>query len=56
MSDNQSWNSTGEQIRDALSEALRSGDFKDLNDLVSQTVTNTFTIEAKKLIFYLCEN
>lgn len=50
MSDNQSWNSTGEQIRDALSEALRSGDFKDLNDLVSQTVTNTLNEVGKHII------
>ncbi len=50
MSDNQSWNSTGEQIRDALSEALRSGDFKDLNNLVSQTVTNTLNEVGKHII------
>ncbi len=50
MSDNQSWNSTGEQIKDALSEALRSGDFTDLNDLVSQTVTNTLNEVGKHII------
>ncbi|MDE7333973.1 MAG: 5-bromo-4-chloroindolyl phosphate hydrolysis family protein [Lachnospiraceae bacterium] len=50
MSDNQSWNSTGEQIKDALSEALRSGDFKNLNDLVSQTVTSTLNEVGRHII------
>lgn len=38
MSENN--NALGEQIREALSEGLASGDFKDLNDLLSQTVNN----------------
>ena len=41
MSDHQNQNSTGEQIKGALTEALQSGDFRRLNSLVSQTVTNT---------------
>lgn len=42
MSENQNENNSalGDQIRDALSEGLASGDFKNLNDLVSQTVSN----------------
>lgn len=49
MNDNQNSSSTGEQMKDALAEALRSGDFKILNDLVSQTVINTVN-EVKKQI------
>lgn len=40
MSNNQNWSATGEQLKDALTEALQSGDFKHLNNLVSQTVTS----------------
>lgn len=39
MDDNKHWSNAGEQIKGALAEALQSGDFKNLNDLVSQTVT-----------------
>lgn len=41
MNDNQNWNRTGEQIKDALSDALQNGNFNNLNHLVSQTVVNT---------------
>ncbi len=41
MSDNRSWNSIGEEIRDAVQEALRTGDFRDLGDTVVNTVTDT---------------
>lgn len=41
MNDNQNWSQTGEQIKDALTDALQSGDFNHLNHLVSQTVVNT---------------
>lgn len=41
MNDYQNWNKTGELIKDAVSDALQSGDFKELNRLVSQTVTST---------------
>ncbi len=49
MSDNQSWNSAGEQIKEALSEALKSGNFSNLNSLVSQTVTNTLNEVGKEV-------
>lgn len=39
MSDNQNWINTGELMKDALSEALNTGDFKELNNLVAQSVT-----------------
>ena len=41
MSNNQNWSSMGEQIKDALSDALQSGNFNNLNDLVTQAVTNS---------------
>ncbi len=40
MSENRGNNTLGEQFRDALTEGLNSGDFKNLNELVGQTVTN----------------
>lgn len=49
MNDNQNSGSIGEQMKDALTEALQSGDFKNLNDIVSQTVINTVN-EVKKQI------
>ena len=47
MSDSRNWNGTGEQIKSALSEALQSGDFKNLNDLVSQTVADAISAAGK---------
>ena len=47
MSDSRNWNGTGEQLKNALSEALQSGDFKNLNDLVSQTVTDAINAAGK---------
>ncbi len=41
MSGYQNRSSMGEQIKGALTEALQSGDFSKLNDLVSQTVNIT---------------
>lgn len=41
MSDNPNWSSMGEQIKGALSDALQSGNFNNLNDLVTQAVTNS---------------
>ena len=38
MSNNQNWSNTGELMKDALSEALNTGDFKELNNLVAQTL------------------
>lgn len=40
MNENISNNALGEQFRDALAEGLNSGDFKNLNELVGQTVNN----------------
>lgn len=40
MSENENNSALGDQFREALSEGLASGDFKNLNDLVGQTVNN----------------
>lgn len=40
MSENMGNNALGEQFRDALTEGLNSGDFRNLNELVGQTVNN----------------
>lgn len=40
MNDYQNWSRAGEQIKDAVTDALQSGDFSNLNHLVSQTVAN----------------
>jgi len=47
MSNNLNWNNPGEQIKDALSEALSTGDFRELNNLVSQTVTTAISEMGK---------
>lgn len=49
MNDSQNWNAVGEQMKSALSEALRTGDFANLNDLVSQTVTDTLNEAGKHI-------
>lgn len=41
MDNNRSWNSIGKEIRDAVESALTTGDFKDLSDVVVDTVTGT---------------
>lgn len=41
MSNNRSWNSIGEEIRNAVQEALTTGNFRDLGDAVVNTVTDT---------------
>ena len=51
MSNNQNWNKMGEDIKDALSEALRSGDFTNLNDLVSQSVSDAINEVRKHIPF-----
>ncbi|MGN0167771.1 MAG: 5-bromo-4-chloroindolyl phosphate hydrolysis family protein [Acetatifactor sp.] len=38
MSANKSWSSIGEEIRGAVEDALRTGDFRDLGDAVTGTV------------------
>ncbi|HBA47766.1 MAG TPA: hypothetical protein DCZ91_08190 [Lachnospiraceae bacterium] len=51
MSDSRNWSATGEQMKNALTEALQSGDFKNLNDLVSQTVTDAVNEVGKHVSF-----
>ena len=41
MSDRQNWSGLGEQFKGALADALQSGDFTQLNELVTGTVVNT---------------
>ena len=48
MSNNQNRNSMGEQIKGAVADALRTGDFANLNELVSQTVTDTLHEAGKQ--------
>lgn len=49
MNDSQNWNVVGEQMKSALSDALRTGDFAELNELVSQTVTDTLNEAGKHI-------
>lgn len=51
MKDNQSERNMGEQIMDALSDALQDGDYRDLNRLVSQSVTNALNEVGKHISF-----
>lgn len=48
MKDNQNERNMGEQIMDALSEALQGGDFSNLNNLVSQSVNNVINEVGKQ--------
>ena len=48
MNNSQNWNAVGEQMKSALSDALRTGDFTDLNELVSQTVTDALSEAGKQ--------
>lgn len=41
MSENRSWGSIGEEIRDAVDKALRTGDFRDLGGVALNTFTDT---------------
>lgn len=41
MSDNNSWSGIGEEIRDAVEDALRSGNFRDISNVVINTVSDT---------------
>ncbi len=47
MNKDQDWKNLGEQILDSVADALNSGDFRQLNNLVSGTVDNVVQ-EAKK--------
>lgn len=49
MSSDQNGNSMGDQITGALSKALQTGDFADLNGLVSQTVTDALNDAGKHI-------
>lgn len=40
MNNNQNWKGLGEQIKDSVNEAISTGDFADLNRLVSDTVNS----------------
>ena len=51
MKDIQSEHNMGEQIMGALSDALQSGDFNDLNRLVSQSVVNALNEVGKHISF-----
>lgn len=51
MNDSRNWSTAGEQMKSALAEALQSGDFKNLNDLVSQTVTDAVNEVGKHVSF-----
>ncbi|MGN0400836.1 MAG: 5-bromo-4-chloroindolyl phosphate hydrolysis family protein [Acetatifactor sp.] len=41
MSENKSWSSIGEEIRDAVQRALQDGDFSELGDAAVNTVSDT---------------
>lgn len=41
MSENKSWSSIGEEIRDAVQKALQDGDFSGLGNAAANTVTDT---------------
>lgn len=41
MSENNSWSGLGEEIRNAVEDALQSGNFRDLGDMVVDRVTDT---------------
>ncbi|MCI9314912.1 MAG: cell envelope integrity protein TolA [Lachnospiraceae bacterium] len=54
MKDNQSEQGMGEQIMDALSDALQGGNFNELNRLVSQSVTNVLNEVGKHIPYIDC--
>ncbi|MGN1147998.1 MAG: 5-bromo-4-chloroindolyl phosphate hydrolysis family protein [Lachnospiraceae bacterium] len=49
MSDNQNWSAYGEQIKSELNKALQTGDFSNLSELVSQTVTGALNEAGKHI-------
>lgn len=49
MNDNQNWNTIGEQIKGAVQDALDSGDFRQLNDMVAGTVNSALS-EARRQV------
>ncbi len=52
MSDNQNWNTFGKQMEGALADALKTGDFKNLNRLVSQTMASAVSEAGKPFTPY----
>lgn len=56
MNDYQNRGNTGEQMKEALAQALRTGDFKNLNDLVTRTVANTINEAGIHIPFENYEN
>ena len=49
MNDSQNWNIVGEQMKSALSDALQTGDFTVLNELVTRTVSDTLNDAGKHI-------
>lgn len=49
MNDSQNWNIVGDQMKRALSDALQTGDFSVLNELVTQTVSDTLNDAGKHI-------
>lgn len=49
MNDSQNWNLVDEQMKRALSDALRTGNFTTLNELVTQTVSDTLNDAGKHI-------
>lgn len=49
-SNSQNWRNAGEQLKGALTDALQSGNFKNLNNLVSQTVSNAINEVEKHVV------
>lgn len=49
MSGNQTWNNLGDEIKDAVETALRTGDFSHLNGAISDTVTGALGIAQEQL-------
>ncbi len=39
MNDNQTWSNLGEEIKDAVEDAIKSGDFRHLNNVISDAAT-----------------
>ena len=49
MNDSQNWNAVGEQMKSALSDALQTGDFSSLIEVVSQTVSDALGEAGKHI-------
>lgn len=49
MNESQNWNIVGEQMKSALSDALQTGDFTVLNELVTQTLSDTLNDAGKHI-------